>query len=115
MNKPRYLIDVNLPYKFSYWNSPLFVHVREFSPVWKDSKVWEYAIEHNLTVITKDVDFSNRALNEPNTVKVIHLKCGNVSLKGLHSFLSGRWENVMELSQSNYLVTVYQNELTTVR
>ncbi len=56
----RFLIDVNLPYYFSIWNSPEFLHLRDVGENWKDEQVWNYAKTENLTIVTKDADFSNR-------------------------------------------------------
>lgn len=40
---PRYVIDVNLPYYFSLWRGPDYVHVRDLDDEWPDSQVWAFA------------------------------------------------------------------------
>lgn len=47
-----FLIDVNLPYYFSLWNSPDYLHQIDINDSWPDSKIWEYAQENGLTIIT---------------------------------------------------------------
>jgi predicted nuclease of predicted toxin-antitoxin system len=54
------LVDVNLPFHFSHWNQKEYLHQREINPKNSDNAIWEYAKVHNLTIITKDVDFANR-------------------------------------------------------
>jgi len=33
---PKYLIDVNLPYYFSLWDSPDFTHQKDIDDEWTD-------------------------------------------------------------------------------
>ena len=62
----KYLIDVNLPYYFALWNTDEYIHQFDLGDDWEDEKIWNYAKLHNLTIISKDSDFSNRIiLNEP--------------------------------------------------
>lgn len=57
-----YLVDNNLPYYFSLWNNPDFVHQRDLGSRAPDSSIWEFAQRQNLTILTKDRDFSDRIL-----------------------------------------------------
>jgi len=59
---PKFLIDVNLPYYFGLWNTPEYIHQMDISPREKDKIIWEYAKKQNLTIITKDSDFSSRIM-----------------------------------------------------
>lgn len=54
---PSFLIDVNLPYYFSIWNTDEFIHQKDINDEWSDEKIWNYAKENNLTIISKDSDF----------------------------------------------------------
>ena len=47
---PKYLIDVNLPYRFSLWNSEDFIHQTNIDDEWTDEQIWEYAKENNPTI-----------------------------------------------------------------
>jgi predicted nuclease of predicted toxin-antitoxin system len=53
----KYLIDVNLPYYFSLWNSDEFIHQKDVNDQSSDEEIWQYAKYNNLTIITKDVVF----------------------------------------------------------
>ncbi len=59
---PKYLIDVNLPYHISLWEGDDYVHVKDIDDQWSDTQIWNYARERDLTIITKDADFSDRIL-----------------------------------------------------
>ena len=39
-----FLVDVNLPKKFSFFNSPNFVHVVDINPRFTDEEIWNYAL-----------------------------------------------------------------------
>ncbi len=68
----RFLIDVNLPYYFSIWRGPDYVHVRDLDDEWTDSQVWKHAKQADLTIVTKDTDFSDRVLLSTPPPRVIH-------------------------------------------
>lgn len=57
---PRYLMDVNLPYRFSLWSTSEYVHMRDLGETWSDTEIWNYARDHDLVIISKDTDFSDR-------------------------------------------------------
>ena len=70
----KFLIDVNLPKKFTFWSGENFLHVYDLNDEWSDSKIWEYARLRNLSIITKDADFSDRIIISSPPPKVIHFK-----------------------------------------
>lgn len=111
----KYLIDVNLPYYFSLWNTSNYLHQNDINPVAKDREIWEYAKENGLTIITKDSDFSNRIIfNEPPP-KIIHIKFGNLSMKDFHQYISKCWDEVLTLNQSHKLVNVYIGKIEALK
>ena len=46
-----FLIDANLPYYFSLWNSDDFIHQKDINDEWSDEQIWNYAKENKLTII----------------------------------------------------------------
>ncbi len=72
-----FLIDVNLPYYFSLWNNPDYIHQIDVNDTWTNNQIWDYAKEKGLTIITKESDFQNRMLISEPPPKVIHIKIGN--------------------------------------
>jgi hypothetical protein len=59
---PRFLIDVNLPYRSSVWSGVDFAHMRDIGETWTDSPIWQYARERDMVIVSKDTDFSDRAM-----------------------------------------------------
>ncbi|MBG8554543.1 DUF5615 family PIN-like protein [Hymenobacter guriensis] len=93
---PKYLINANLPHRFLFWNTPDYLPVPDAA--WPDDKVWAYAAEHQLTIITKDVDYEVlvQAQAPPH---VIRLCVGNLRRRDLWLFLERVWPAVQEASQ----------------
>lgn len=60
----KYLVDVNLPKKFKFFNTEQFIHVVDIKPKMKDSEVWDYALSNDLIIVTKDSDFYLRTSHE---------------------------------------------------
>jgi predicted nuclease of predicted toxin-antitoxin system len=56
-----YLIDANLPYNFSLWSGTDYIHVRDIDDEWSDTRIWEYAKQNDLTIVTKDADLESIA------------------------------------------------------
>ena len=108
---PLYLIDVNLPYYFSLWNNGEYVHQTDLAPRAKDKDIWQYAIDNNLIIVTKDSDFSNRMLLSEPPPKVVHIRTGNMSMKEFHHTISNSWKEVIEMIRSHKLVVVYKDYL----
>ena len=107
----KYIIDVNLPYYFKIWKTEKYIHQMDIDPKAKDEQIWEYAKQNNLTIITKDSDFSNRILISLPPPKIIHIKFGNLKMNEFHSLISNNWLEVLELSKVNKLVNVYKDSL----
>lgn len=111
----KYLIDANLPYYFSLWDDEEYVHQKDIDPAWSDTQIWEYAKTLNLTIITKDTDFSNRIIISQPPPRVIHIKFGNMKMKDFYIKISSVWEEVIKLSDRNKLVNVFYDKIETIK
>lgn len=103
----KFLIDVNLPYYFSLWRGEEFIHQKDINDEWTDKQIWEYARENNLTIITKDSDFSHRIINSDPPPKIIHIKFGNLKMNEFFETLNKCWEEVLQLNESCKLINIY--------
>lgn len=104
---PKYLIDINLPYYFALWNSPEFIHQKDLSSKWSDEEIWTYAKNNNLTIITKDVDFSTKIMLNLPPPKVIHIRFGNLKMKPFFVVINKLWSNILEINNGHKLVNVF--------
>ena len=110
----KYLIDVNLPYHCSLWNSTEFIHQKNLNDEWLDSQIWDYAVANNLTIITRDSDFSIRITTSTPPPRVIHFLLGNIKAAQLFKLLYKNWGTIAELSDSHKLVTVYADRIDVI-
>ena len=107
----RYLIDANLPYRFSLWHGGDYLHVWDLNDEWTDSEIWAYARDHDLTIVSKDADFSDRSLVSQPPPRVIHVRVGNLRMQELHQALTNAWTAVCELSNHCRLVRVFLDRI----
>lgn len=107
----KFLVDANLPYYFNIWHSDEYIHQFDINPKSKDEEIWQYSKSKNLTIITKDSDFSNKIIFSEPPPKVIHIRIGNMKIKELNIFLSKIWGEVLELNKNYKLVNVFLDRL----
>lgn len=110
-----YLIDANLPYRFALWQGEEYLHVFDLGDDWTDLEVWRYAERHDLTIVTKDADFSALALAGGPPPRVVHLRIGNLRIRALREFLERVWPQVRALNESHRLLTVFPDRIEGVR
>ncbi|SKB59606.1 DUF5615 family PIN-like protein [Dyadobacter psychrophilus] len=108
---PKYLIDVNLPYYFSLWNNEKYVHQLDIERTAVDSDIWANAKKMQMTIISKDADFSNRILITFPPPRIIHFRTGNMSMKNFHMLVSRIWEEVLALSEEYKLVVIFNDKI----
>lgn len=107
----RFLVDVNLPYYFSLWNTEDYIHQKDIDDEWTDEQIWVYAKENAMTIITKDSDFSNKILLHQPPPKVIHIRFGNMKMKDFHETVSKLWEEVLPLNDTYKLINVFKDRI----
>jgi predicted nuclease of predicted toxin-antitoxin system len=82
-----FLVDINLPKHFSFFNHPDFVHLVDINPCMADDDVWNYALEKGYIILTKDADFYYKCLKSELSPKIIQFEV--TSEKGIYSTLRG--------------------------
>ncbi|WP_326936583.1 DUF5615 family PIN-like protein [Flavobacterium sp. PL11] len=73
--------------------------------------MWNYAKENNLTIISKDSDFSNKIIMSSPPPKVIHIRFGNIKMNQFYNAVSKLWDDVVEMNEGYKLVNVFQNRI----
>lgn len=107
----KFLIDVNLPYRFKLWQNPDYIHQIDLNDESTDQLIWEYAEKHNLTIISKDSDFSNKILLHSPPPRVIHVKFGNLKMNEFYDYIHSIWEEVIELNKTHKLVNIFLDRI----
>lgn len=107
----KYLVDVNLPKHFAFFNSPEFIHLTDINPKMPDTDVWNYAKQNNLIILTKDSDFYFKSISEAKSVKVVYFKLGNQKLSELHSYFSKNWNLINTKIEHDWLILALPDEI----
>ena len=110
----KYLIDANLPYRFSLWKSDDYIHQYDINDELTDAQIWNQAQENNLTIVTKDADFSNRIIFHTPPPKVIHIRFGNLKMREFFSVMTAIWDDVLELHENHKLVNVFRDRIEAI-
>jgi len=82
-----FLVDVNLPKYFSFFNEQNFTFVSDINLQMSYTEIWNYALKNELVILTKDTDFYNRFLISSTAPKIIYFQLGDFSLKQLYQYL----------------------------
>ena len=110
----KFLIDVNLPYHFSLWKSDDIIHQMEIGDEWTDTQIWNYAEQNNLTIVSKDADFSSRVIFHQPPPKVIHIRLGNLKMRDFFVAMNRVWDEVLDLKSDHKLVTVFRDRIEAI-
>lgn len=108
------LIDENLSYKIPNRIKLLFPDsksvslIDELGETTRDSKIWEYAKNHSLTIVTKDYDFIDISTSKGWPPKILLLQIGNMNLSNTVSFIQ------MNESKIKHFLNDNQNGLLTL-
>lgn len=111
----KFLIDVNLPRNFSYFKDNNFYHVVDLNPRMKDAEIWQYALENNLTILTKDTDFYHRITLTDKSPKVVLFKLGNQTLSQLHEYFSKYWPTILTYLENSRMIIAYPDQVKIIR
>jgi predicted nuclease of predicted toxin-antitoxin system len=114
MNTYRFLVDVNLPKFFAFFNRPEFTHVVDLDRSMSDEQIWEYAVRNKLVILTKDTDFYFKCLVANQSTKVVYFKIGNLRIKELYAFFTQHWLNIVEKLAEAKLLIVEKESITVV-
>ena len=108
-----FLFDEQLPRKIRFTPSFPVIHSTTIGKSPSDTVIFKYAEEHDLTIVTKDTDFSERIILASPPPRVIHLKFGNMRKNDFHEFLEKIWPRLETLIQNHKLINVYRDRKST--
>lgn len=69
-----------------------------------DLAVWDFAIENQLVIVSKDSDFTEKALIAQPSLKVVWIRLGNCSTANVHLLLRNKADAIYEFNSSGDIV-----------
>ena len=106
-----YLFDGNVPSRLRFSPKLPIIPLSNVGRSPSDSRVWDFAREHDLVIVSKDTDFSDRIITRAPPPRVVHLRFGNLRRNEYHALLARRWPQIESLLKTNKLVNVYIDRL----
>ena len=110
-----FLFDENIPMLRTSFVAGTVLSVSILGKSPSDTEIWKYAQDHNLVIVTKDTDFSDRILVASPPPRVVHLRFGNLRRREFESLLSKTWPDIELLLQTHKLVNVYRDRIASKR
>jgi predicted nuclease of predicted toxin-antitoxin system len=110
-----FLFDENLPARLRFSPKLPIVPASKAGRNPTDSQIWEFARRHDLVIVSKDADFSDRIITNSPPPWVVHLRFGNLRKNDFHTLLARVWPQIEMLLKSHKLVNVYSNRLEGIR
>lgn len=106
-----YLVDINLPTEFSFFEQWNFVFVKDISNSLPDSKIWDLALEKDYTILSRDKDFYYRALQTSKSPKIVLFRLGNIKNLQLAHYFQVHWLQIENHLQHHRLIVLWPAEI----
>jgi predicted nuclease of predicted toxin-antitoxin system len=107
MKKMKILLDANISWKLVDKLSPFYGECTHVDAIGlnipaSDLDIWNYALDNDHIIITKDKDFLNLLETRGFPPKVVLLKTGNNSSKALYELLVNAKQMIEDLDNNDY-------------
>lgn len=106
-----FFFDENLPSRIRFVPSLPLVPTADLGASPTDTRVWEFARQRELVIVSKDADFSERIILHTPPPWVVHLRFGNMRRSEFHALLARVWPQVETLLKTHKLVNVYADRV----
>lgn len=110
-----FLFDENLPRVPTLQTRLPVTHALDLGARPTDSQLWAHAEENDLTIVTKDADFSQRIVLRVPPPRVIHLRVGNMRGRDFAAWLKTVWPQIESTVATHKLVNVYRDHIEAVK
>ena len=106
-----YLVDINLPKEFSFFQTGNFVFVKDFSNSLPDSEIWNLALEKNYIILSRDKDFYYRALQSESSPQIVLFRLGNIKNHQLTLYFKEHWLPIENYLEHHRLIVLWPDEI----
>lgn len=111
-----YLLDENLPRRLTFAPSLPVAHAADLGTAAPtDTQLWEHARTHHLAIVSKDADFSDRAMLATPPPWVVRLAFGNLRLRDYHATLARAWPAIEALLPAHKLLIVHADRIEAIK
>jgi predicted nuclease of predicted toxin-antitoxin system len=101
------LLDQNISYKVIRPLSKFYTEILQVGRLGmaqtEDAMIWQYALTHELTIVTFDSYFQDRNIQAGHPLKIIHLNCNNTSTENIIRIMIDNVESIKNfISEGGY-------------
>jgi predicted nuclease of predicted toxin-antitoxin system len=111
----KFLVDENLPRTLQLEGEDHFLFIVDFGRQMSDTEIWEYAIENDHIIITKDTDFYDKMVLKGPPPKVIWIRIGNTRRKKLEQIIKRLWKQITTAIDKFDLIEVYEDKIEGIK
>lgn len=112
----KFLLDANVPPSLAEEFSEFEVILSNSLPMGnasKDSEIIKFALENELILITKDIDFYYSFIQSRKPQKLILVKLGNMKIKVLRNYFKSNKKKILHLLDGNSMLILTQEQIQT--
>jgi predicted nuclease of predicted toxin-antitoxin system len=110
-----FLFDENLPRVLSLPTSLPVIHALDLGYRLTDSQIWTHAEQHDLVIVTKDADFSQRMVLNTPPPRIVHLRVGNMRRRDFAEWLERVWPRIEFTVSTHKLVNTYLDRIEAMK
>ena len=107
----KFLVDANLPRKFTWFNSDDFSFAHDWGDSFPDKEIWDHALKNDLVILTRDSDYFYWMLQAKISPKVVYFKLQQQGRKELEEYFSLNWEQICDLIKIHRMVIATTDSL----
>lgn len=110
----KFILDANIPPSLAEEFSEFEVYLSSSLPqgnASKDSEIIKYALENELILITKDIDFYYSFIQSKKPQKVILVKLGNMKIRELRSYFRLNMEEILNHLNDHSMLILTQDQI----
>jgi predicted nuclease of predicted toxin-antitoxin system len=100
----KFLVDANLPRNLTWFNSSSFSFAHDWGDGFPDREIWNYALENDMIILTRDSDYFYWMIQAKIAPKVVYFKLQQQGRKELEEYLSFHWEQICSLIKIHRMV-----------
>lgn len=104
------LLDQNISHRLLPFLAPRFpdsTHVRLVGlAASRDSEIWNFALENEYVIVTRDVDFVDRFVLNGPPPSIVWLNCGNTSTASIAAILFRHADRILALEGDEGCLTL---------
>ena len=100
----KFLVDANLPRKFTWFNTADFSFAHDWGDAYPDKAIWDHALKNDLIILTRDSAYFHWIIQSKQAPKIVYFKLQQQLRKELESYFTLHWKQICDLIKIHKMV-----------